>query len=235
MRLLSKSWVHFLSSPTYCCRCISSGGVVSIFVSPKRKEYIVHKKLLCKKSEYFAKALQDGFKEGEENKLYQPDESAGAFDLFVRWIYTGTLSDLNGLNTTAYLELYVMADKMCLTVLKNEVMDRIRVNSSKWSLSADQVEYLYNNTQPNSLLRKLAAHVAAYNIKKFAVLHGTSGNNKAVRGHLVKAVGRNGEFAVDMLFAMDHAFKKVDFNPLADERSYREDEPTVKGETTRDA
>lgn len=70
----------------------------------------------------------------------------------------------------AHLELYVMTDKMCLTALKNEVVDRIRVGASRWSLNAEGLAYVYENTLSGCLLRKLVAHSSGYNLKTFRIL-----------------------------------------------------------------
>lgn len=61
---------------------------------------------------------------------------------------------------------------------------------------------------------------------------GSSKGNKLVRAELMEAVGRNGEFAVYIIYAMDEAFTNVNFNPLTDEKSYRESEPAEKVENT---
>ena len=40
--------------------------MVTIYVGPKRKEFKIHKKLICGSADYFEKAFNGDFKEGRE-------------------------------------------------------------------------------------------------------------------------------------------------------------------------
>ena len=44
----------------------------------KRKEFVIHKKLLCDKSDFFRKAFTGSFKEGE-GVMYLPDEKKARY------------------------------------------------------------------------------------------------------------------------------------------------------------
>jgi hypothetical protein len=57
--------------------------MATIFGGKKRKEFTIHRELLCKVSNHFAKAFQSGLKEGEEGIIYLPEDSSDEFSLFV--------------------------------------------------------------------------------------------------------------------------------------------------------
>jgi hypothetical protein len=65
--------------------------VVSILVGKKRKEFNVHKKLICQASKFFNDAFTGPFKEGQENKMYMPEDDPEVFSCFVDWLYRNPL------------------------------------------------------------------------------------------------------------------------------------------------
>lgn len=66
--------------------------MVTIYVGPERKRYLIHKDLLTKQSEFFDRALNGNFKEAEENSIYLEEESPAAFDLLVSLLYKGDVA-----------------------------------------------------------------------------------------------------------------------------------------------
>ena len=52
-------------------------------------EYKVHETLLSKRSEFFASASKEEWKEGQERRVPLPDDTPSVVDLYVQWIYTG--------------------------------------------------------------------------------------------------------------------------------------------------
>jgi hypothetical protein len=65
--------------------------VVSVLVGKKRKEFNIHKKLICQASKYFNDAFTGPFKEGQENKMYMPEDDPEVFSYFVDWLYRNPL------------------------------------------------------------------------------------------------------------------------------------------------
>jgi hypothetical protein len=65
--------------------------IVSVFVGKKRKEFNVHKKLICKASKFFNDAFTGTFKEGQDNKMYMPEDDPDVFACFVDWLYRNPL------------------------------------------------------------------------------------------------------------------------------------------------
>jgi hypothetical protein len=65
--------------------------IVSVLVGKKRKEFNVHKKLICQASKFFNDAFTGPFKEGQENKMYMPEDDPEVFSCFIDWLYRNPL------------------------------------------------------------------------------------------------------------------------------------------------
>ncbi|MCJ1419905.1 hypothetical protein MMC32_006261 [Xylographa parallela] len=116
---------------------------VSIFVGPKRKQYTVHKELLCKAVPFFCKAFGEAFNEAEMGEIYLSDENdnPAAVELFIHWLYKDAIPsvpregiwrlswefmDTNGTLAMLrpYHDLYYIAEKWCAPLLKDEILDK---------------------------------------------------------------------------------------------------------------
>jgi hypothetical protein len=65
----------------------SSTSMAKIFVGKEKKMWYVHEAIICAKSEYFRKALQRCFKEGQEKEVHLGNDDPDAFSLFMDWMY----------------------------------------------------------------------------------------------------------------------------------------------------
>lgn len=65
--------------------------VVKIYVGRKRKEFIVHKNLICDASKFFNDAFTGPFKEGQEGVMYMPEDDPESFSCFIEWLYRNPL------------------------------------------------------------------------------------------------------------------------------------------------
>ncbi|KAF3039205.1 hypothetical protein E8E12_007965 [Didymella heteroderae] len=75
-------------------------GVVAVEVGPERVKHFVHKALLEEHSEYFQKALNGSWKEGEDKVVCLDDIDFGVFS---DWLYTGKLPAMDeGWNEEEY-------------------------------------------------------------------------------------------------------------------------------------
>jgi hypothetical protein len=57
--------------------------MVAIYVGPERKEFTVHKKLLCDSADFFKGAFTRDFEEAHKGEIQMPEDSPGAFSLYV--------------------------------------------------------------------------------------------------------------------------------------------------------
>ncbi|KAH6875204.1 hypothetical protein BKA58DRAFT_409709 [Alternaria rosae] len=68
----------------------AQGEIVTVFIGPKKKRYIVHKDVICYHSEYFRAAFNGRWKEFEEGVTLE-DVEVKVFNLFVHWLYAKKL------------------------------------------------------------------------------------------------------------------------------------------------
>lgn len=90
---------------------LSSGidqTIVTIEISPKAKEFNVHRELLCQVSPYFRGAFKREFEEAQKLAIHLEDLTPRTFEIFQTWLYSGTLI-LPG-DSTAFAELDNTAD-----------------------------------------------------------------------------------------------------------------------------
>ncbi|KAI9880817.1 MAG: hypothetical protein M1830_000253 [Pleopsidium flavum] len=87
----------------------------------------VQKNLVCHYSTFFRAACLGQFREAESGGVKLPNESAETFDLFVHWLYTqkldSSLSESLLTFLTAFIELYILAEKMQVPALRNCILD----------------------------------------------------------------------------------------------------------------
>jgi hypothetical protein len=141
---------------------------VKVYLGKKRKEFVIHKKLLCNKSDFFRKAFTGSFKEGE-GVIYLPDDSPGPFSIFIDWLYRSTIPPGH---TEEYFnnlfKLYIFASKLCLNELADGAIDRIRDMVHKYDNNADitpaLVDFVYSKTSTESPLRTYCIHGLAFNL-----------------------------------------------------------------------
>lgn len=150
------------------------GPSSSIFVGHKRKEFVVHKALLCHLSPYFRGALNSDFIEAQNNAVELKDEDPACFQYIVAWMYRGTLGQFkyDGGSSreeaislcTQTCRLYYLADFLCIEGLLvqllsylHDLFDRFR-DKKIVPLNSDVIIHLYENTTEASELRATVMH-----------------------------------------------------------------------------
>lgn len=100
--------------------------MVILKAGPKRKEFPVHRGLLCQSSPYFRTALQDGFEEAEIQIIEWPEEKPRTVRIFQLWLYSGSMgADMwDSMSVWGNLvDTYIFANTCDLPVLKESVID----------------------------------------------------------------------------------------------------------------
>lgn len=137
-----------------------TGGIIKIYVGPKRKEYQVHRGLLAL-NEYWRTYLASKLAEDSEI-VHLPQQRAKTWDLFVNWLYRGSLKDICVENEDAakkqaiqYIVLYTSAEKWAMPALQNKIMDKLHAwTPSIWHWFDDDVtRHAYKATPRDSPLR----------------------------------------------------------------------------------
>lgn len=113
-----------------------TGGVITIYVGPKRKEYQVHRGLLAS-NDYWSKILDSKLAE-DSQIVHLPEQNPQTWDLFGNWLYRGSLKDICVENEDVaknlaiqYVILYTRAEKWAIPALQNKIMDKLHA----WSTS----------------------------------------------------------------------------------------------------
>lgn len=143
-------------------------------MGPKRKEFIVHKALLCHLSPYFRSALNSNFIEAQNNAVELKDEDPACFQYIVAWMYRGTLCQFKYEGGSSREEaislctqtcrLYYLADFLRIEGLVVQLLaylhglfDRFR-DKKIVPLNSDVIVHLYENTTEASELRAAVMH-----------------------------------------------------------------------------
>lgn len=101
--------------------------------------------------------------------MYLPDDSPGAFSIFIDWLYRSIVPPGH---TEEYFnnlfKLHVLASKLCLNELADRSIDRIRDMARKCDGNADitpaLVDFVYSKTSTESPLRIYCIHGLAFNL-----------------------------------------------------------------------
>lgn len=144
--------------------------MVDILVGPNKKPYRVHKDLLCAKIPYFNAMFNGGFQEATKQAATLPEDNPEVFDLLLEWVYTGRLSPVSSTNDApvrdwrVLLELYLLAEKIVLPKLMDCTMSTIVASyeQSRNLPSNDRIERVYQESPPQSLLRKFMVRALHY-------------------------------------------------------------------------
>lgn len=136
--------------------------------------FSVHKEIVCHYSDYFRAACKGEFLEARSGKVKLPEDRAEIFDLFVQWVYSQNLGQVLAEVAlspwTTLIELYVLADKLQVSTLKNAIVDRMLCKAhvalrkargrDKFPSNAD-ITLAYENTPPTSPLPKFLSELFA--------------------------------------------------------------------------
>lgn len=131
--------------------------MVTVYVGPRRKGFIVHKNIICEASKYFAMAFRGNIRKDHNGSIDLQDETPGAFALFVDYLYR---SEVPKGHSQTYIDnlydLYIFAERICLNELRNMAMDQILDASLKYKqmTTIAQTTKVYRNTSTFSKLRE---------------------------------------------------------------------------------
>ena len=159
------------------------GGLVTLYVGPDRKKLIVHKKLLCDSSDYFAAAFEGNFKEASEGVIEMIDDDVEAVGCFLEYLYRGRVptgpkftsilgrkpEEIQNAAETENAKVkefekrlrgaYYLAEKLCLERYMNCLMDAYQNHLSlfRTHITKSTTREIYENTHQESGMRKFAA------------------------------------------------------------------------------
>lgn len=147
--------------------------MVDFYVGSTREHFHIHQQLLTQWAPLFSSMFKSGFKESLNKSADLPEDDPPTFDRFVQWVYVRTLPEI-GLATSStisgpvwdQIKLYCFAEKYCIDILADTIIDSIRV-ASKSRNSCPSVQGMimaYENTSEGSRLRLYMVRSLAYEI-----------------------------------------------------------------------
>ena len=139
--------------------------MVDVFVGAEQRKFHLHCDLLCERSDFFRAAFRGHFKEAEAEELTLLDETVESFELLVAWLYGASLKSIPSEDKfTTYLELVILARKLCLEHLQNETMDHVLrfYRTSLPTVDFHTIRWIYENTLEGDPLRRLTIRCASW-------------------------------------------------------------------------
>ncbi|KAF7918331.1 hypothetical protein BELL_0018g00100 [Botrytis elliptica] len=148
---------------------IAGTQMVDLFIGPTKKLIRVHKGILCKKVPYFDKMFNGPGVESANNSATFPDDTFESFDLLIGWVYSGSISQLSNEEdlerfTDSCHSLYLICEKLCLSELMDEIMDRLRDSQRVYYqlITLDRIEKVYKESQKGSGYRLYGLHTLIF-------------------------------------------------------------------------
>ncbi|TVY38290.1 hypothetical protein LOCC1_G007942 [Lachnellula occidentalis] len=146
--------------------------IVKLFVGNKRKEFTVHKKLLCDRADYFSKAFNGIFQEAQRGEMYLPEDDPDTVALLVDFLYRGTVpkAKLIAGGARPLEKLYYLADKLCLPELMDRSADELRSfgTISPFINSDDEINRKWTETHNGSKVRLLCVAEVAFRMRHYS-------------------------------------------------------------------
>ncbi|KAI9684971.1 MAG: hypothetical protein M1820_010863 [Bogoriella megaspora] len=160
------------------------GEIVTVIVGNLAKyscleTFSIHKSIICGHSPFFEAACSERWQQTGKQPIELPDDPV-IFGYFVQWLYTGKfevsgihgdqLKSFNGesglddemeLTCDALQRVYYLGDRLQVADLKDHVVSKIaslwgdQYEVNAYSISANNIRSIYENTIPESKLRKL--------------------------------------------------------------------------------
>lgn len=197
-------------------RRLLTSEFVKIFIGKTRREYNIHKSLLCNRSTYFDAAFNGKFSEAAKKELHIEDVYPEGFDMFVSWLYSErvpTTSNVDDDSIMNYYRLYVLADRFCLERLGNDTMDRIKsyYTQNEYVPSHLAILEIVDNAPEDCGLRKFLGEWFAQHFED---------NCGQINSEMDKAGKERGAFAVEIMQAMRKKRKNLLMDPKQQNKCY---------------
>lgn len=168
-------------------------SLVDIYIGSESTHWVLHEKLLCHHSPFFASKFYTKTKPSASSKSFGlPDTEDFPFELLVGWLYSSSLrfpeeeKDIGPL-----LDLYFLSEQLQIRKLSDDIVETVRsfyhTNGSYPGLR--RVQYVYANTEEDNPLREMMVG----SIARFLTL------GDAIPVHWERALKKNGQLAVDII------------------------------------
>lgn len=139
--------------------------------------FYIHEEAAKAHSDFLAAALHKGWKEAEDKVIKLPEDNAGLFNIFVRFVHTGRVycaeegdvSEKNGVSRdqewSRLTKSWLLGDKLGSTSFKDAIIDALieKILTVRFTPTwLHATVYMYLGTASNSGLRRLGVDVAVW-------------------------------------------------------------------------
>ena len=134
---------------------------VHIIIGAEKRDFTIHKGLICHYSKFFDAAFEGKFSEGSSGIVELRQESVTTFEIVYIWLYSRNLNNSGeerdeDCTHRQLAEVFVFGDRYDMAALCNATLDEIiRLYEMKGNVLAEPLQYIYENTLPSSPLRGL--------------------------------------------------------------------------------
>lgn len=104
-------------------------------------------------------------REQKANEIHLPVDSPAVFEHFIDWLYAGVLEPSTIKDPARLIDLYVMADRMCIEALKNTVTDVMRSFHIENYINVYHLAQLQRAKLAECTLMKYCVDQLAYDLK----------------------------------------------------------------------
>ena len=139
-----------------------------MLVGPNEQSFTIHTHIITSHSTFFTAAYSKDYREGQEKLIRLPEINIDTFLVYLQWVYSGRIvitdghGKLLGAETTTsgypLTQLYVTAEFLGDTLLRNKIIDRLRklAGPKRGVPTLQMIHFAYENTATaKSTLRKL--------------------------------------------------------------------------------
>jgi BTB/POZ domain len=200
------------------CSMARSTAVVCLIVGSGKEEIECHRALLGYYSSFFDVALYGNFAEARRDQMELPADCLDTVSAFVKWIYTGVIdsnapeAEHREADPVYHEKLWIFGDRIQSPKFMNSITELLFSKYMEGRAPPAVVDYIYENTQPGSTLRKLlTASVAAE-----GPLHPRYGHHAKEWNDLV---WEGGDFVLDVV--LSGGFTNWDLEGLAPRHNRR--------------
>lgn len=137
------------------CRSELYDEIVTVQAGLTKKEFYLHRGLVCHHSTYFQGALRGDWKESKEGIITLDNEDEMTFQKFVDWLYTHRLPHVDLKNRMTWLiRLWLLGDRKGVADLQNQAMDLLMQAECTDDPSPATMKECYDAITTGSVLRK---------------------------------------------------------------------------------
>ena len=192
-----------------------------------RRSWSLHRNLLTYHSAWFRRKINKSLR-GKSGTIELLDLEPRAFELFVKWLYQGSIDDVSDMATEekwdyafACQRLYLFCHEVDLPDLKNLAIDQFRRGCAEAGLvpGVEEMIPVYRKTDVQSPFRRLVSDIAARQIM--------DPDNEADSSVYREAFAASPEFTIDVINAIKRGAGGALFeDPTEEDGCYYHEHPS---------